>query len=576
MPDMPAAPAAPASPAPAAPSAPAPAPVSAPAASGAPTAPAAPAIPAAPDAGAAPAVPAAPAAPAKYDPQTAAAPPTSGDYPDNAQGISDFVRDNSQWMQAHPEEAERVRAARRAEDGGEPAGETRPEAAMADVVAAAEGEQPDAPPKPAEGAPAAAATPALIDAWKTESPEIAAAFAKYPEKYEQIMETARGYEAAKPVLDIVSTPEEANFAVEHAQKLVTIQGTWMAAADDPEMVEPAWNQMVDMFTTRDAQGAVVNGPDGKPVLAPDFKPFVSKAAAVALDQVSTGIQSTLTALEARLTGHYATEEARAADTLALDNAKYEKAALDFVLGKLAAGDQGSTLPALPANATPEQIEFQKSLETQQRALDEKAGKQTAETRKAARAQLGRAVDQAWSTVITNHIDNHIKEMQARGEHLPDYVQTDKYINQNGQTTKVTDLGARMWIALNEKLRAQPLLQAKLASLEALGAAGKDARIKELTAFTVSKLPPLLNGRISEIQKGILALSTQKQVNPAAGVARVEPQSGGIAQPQTMDGAQVRTWAEGEAAKDPGWANMTATTREALIIRLAARKRYGGA
>jgi hypothetical protein len=43
----------------------------------------------------------------------------------------------------------------------------------------------------------------------------------------------------------------------------------------------------------------------------------------------------------------------------------------------------------------------------------------------------------------------------------------------------------------------------------------------------------------------------------------------------MDASQVRSWAEAEAAKDPGYDSMDARTREQLIITLGAKKRFGG-
>lgn len=568
-----AAPAAPSAPAAAAP-APAPAPVSAPAPVAAPAAPAggAPAEPAAPAVVAVPA--AAAAAPAKYDPKTAAAPPSSADYPDNAQGIADFIRENTEWSQSHPEEAEKNRAAKiAAEDGGEV---TQAETAIAAEVAKVDGEQPKVEEAKPADAPAAAATPAKIEEWTTKSPELKAVFEKHPELQAEIMETARFAESMKQVADIVSTPEEATFAVEHAQRLVSLQTNWMLSGEDPDMIAPAWDMTVDMFKERDGEGKEVLGADGKPKLGADFKPFVRKAASNAMEEYATAAQAQIAAIEARLNGVYPNEEAKAADATTLENAKYEKAAFDFVLGKLGQKDDSPALPALPPNATPEQIEFQKRLEAQQKDLDAKAGKQTTESRKTARVALDREVQDFYEAGVTKSIDSHITDMKARGEYLPDFVLNDKYINPaTGKATNVSAFGAKIYLALNNKINSNPLHAAKLGNLQALGAGGKEARQAEITRLQNFYLPDLIKAEVTRIQNGIRETSGKPKDNTGGGIARVEPQSAGTTQPATMDSTQTRVWAETEAAKDPSYSAMDSRTREQLIITLAAKKKYGG-
>ena len=251
---------APSTPAPAASSTPAPAP---PSTNSAPVPPAA-ATPEAPAVGApAAAAPAVAAPPAKYDPQTAAAPPNSSDYPQDQEGLAQFVAENTAWSIAHPEEAAKIREQKlAAEEAGLPTGEqTTAEGATAEAVKTAEGgDQPKAEAaKPAEGQPVAGATPAKIDEWTGKAPELKAAFEKYPELREEIMETARFAETMKDVADIVSTKEEAQFAVENSGRLVSLQTNWMLSGEDPEMIGPAWDQTVDMFKERDANGAEVLG-----------------------------------------------------------------------------------------------------------------------------------------------------------------------------------------------------------------------------------------------------------------------------------------------------------------------------
>jgi hypothetical protein len=527
-----------------------------------------------------------PGAPATYDPKTAPAPPKSTDYPDNQEGLMAFISANSSWSLAHPEEAEKIRDARVAAENGETVEETpaaavpvtQPEASIAETVNAAEGEQSKTD-KPAEtpAVSASAATPAKIDEWTAKSPELKAAFEKNPELQTEVMEMARGFEAAKAITDIVGTPEEAQFAVENANRLVTLQANWMLGADDPEAQNAAWDQVVEMFESRDDQGNPINGPDGKHQLDPDFKPFIHKAASTAIQDFTASADGQIASLQAKLQGSYPTEEARAADADALQNAQYEKAAFDFVMSKLNQPSGGSTaLPALPPDATPQQIAFQKQLEDQQRDLDAKMGKQSVQSRKTANEAINNEVQQHYETGINQAIESHIAAMKDRGEYLPEFILSDKWINpQTNQPTKVSDFGARVYLALNAKINGNPLHIAKLRSLESLGARGKEARKAEVTRLTNLYLPKIIEGRVKEIQDGIRASSSKPPATPLGKVARMEPQSQGTPAVSTMDASQIRSWAEAEAAKDPGYDSMDARTREQLIITLGAKKRFGG-
>ena len=438
----------------------------------------------------------------------------------------------------------------------------------------AEGEEAAKP--AAEGAAAAPATPAAIEQWTATAPELKAVFEKYPEVRDGIMQTARDLEAAKPVLEIVGTPDEARFAVEHAQRLVGLQSSWIQSADDPEMVEGAWSQTVEMFKERDEKGAEILASDGKPKLGEDFKPFVRKAAATAMLDYQAASAAQVAVLEGRLKGSYPSEEAREADAAALENAKYEKAAFDFVLARLASPEDaaGIKLPSLGPNATAEQVATQEALKAQLADLEAKQGKQTAETRRTAAKALDREVQISYETQVNDLIAAEVTAMKGRNEYVSDLVLQDKWINPTtGQPTKVSDFGARVYQEVNAKISGNPLHMAKLASLQALGAAGKEARIAEVNRLVNLYFKPAMEKHRWRLQAGAPA----KAANPAAGnVARVEPQSAGTISPQgTMDAAQTRTWAETEAAKDPGWSSMDARSREQLIISLAAKKRFGG-
>jgi hypothetical protein len=488
------------------------------------------------------------------------------------------MEDNGAWLIQHPQEAAKLQSERlKAED--QPFAPTEP---AAEAVPAVEPEKPAEAPKPPE-APVAAATPAVIEEWTGKSPELKAAFDAHPEIKAAVMGMARENEAAKPVLEIVSTKEEAQFAVEHANRLVTLQTNWIMAAEDPDMVGPAFDQTLEMFMERDANGAIVKGADGQPKMAPDYDIFEGKFAAGKVARVGKGFDARIKELQTRLAGNYASDEARTADEAALEQADYSKKAVDYVLeliNRPATG--GTSLPALPANASPEQVAYHEQLKAERAELDKSKGVQTAESRKAARTALTQEVGRTWSKSVDDHISSHIAQMKERGEYLPDFVLSDKWINPATQkVTGVTDFGARCWINLNNKIFGNPIHRATLADLEAKGAAGKEARLAELNRLTNLYLPKIIQTRVDEIQQGIRGQgkppapgTVAPGASAPAGAPRLEPQSGGIVAPKSMNDDQLMTWAREEAAKTENFAMMSTKDKEELIMQAYARKKYG--
>jgi hypothetical protein len=287
------------------------------------------------------------------------------------------------------------------------------------------------------------------------------------------------------------------------------------------------------------------------------------------------------------TGVYPSEEAKAADVEALEDAKYAKAAFVYTLSELekkaGGGTPASKLPALPPNATPEQIAYQKELERQQAELDAKQGVQSAATRRAAAAAVNRDVQNHYEAAVNTVIDAKINGMKERGEYLPDFVLNDKYINpETHKATNVSDFGAKCYLELTAKINSSPVTVAKLRNLEALGPAGKETRQAELTRLTNLHLPTIIDERVKAIQDGIRESQSRKPapgtVAPGeaapAGAPRVEPASAGTVQPAVLSKEQVRSWAEQEAAKQQGFEGLTETQKEQLIISLSARKRAG--
>jgi hypothetical protein len=471
----------------------------------------------------------------------------------------------------HPEEAAKLKAERLGES---PASEP---GSIEELAAKVEGGD-----KPAEAPKAeavAAPTPAKLEEWTTTSPELKAAFEKNPGLQAEIMQMARDNEAAKPILEKISTPQEADFLIERANTIVSLEANWMLAAEDPEMVETAWGQLEEMFKSRNDKGEEIKDATGKVQFDADYKPFVSKAANVAISQHQSAFQSKIDALTQRLAGNYPSEEAKAADTDSLEKAQYAKAALDFATEIINGIDEGSQLPVLPPNATPEQVAFQKQLEQRQKELDEKSGKQTVETRKAARVALDNKIGRTWSKEVSDKIDAHVNAMKERGEYLPDFVLTDKWINpQTQKVTGVTDFGARVWQALNNKIFSNPTLKASMARLQAMGPAGEAARQAELTRLTNLYLPKIIEGRVKEIQDGIRNAGKKTPVAGApASPARVEPSTTATVIPQApgSDDAAMRKLATAEAMKNPDWAVSTPADREAMVGEIFLKKKFWG-
>ena len=582
MPDL-APPVAPAAPAP---SAPTPAAVSAPPVAPAPVA--APPVPA----GGTPAPVAAPvpAAPVKFDAATSLTPPDKSAYPQTEEGFEQHGTDLGEWVMQHPEEAQKLKAERLGES---PASEP---GSIEELAAKVEGED-----KPAEAPKAeavAAPTPAKLEEWTTTSPELKAAFEKNPGLQAEIMQMARDNEAAKPILEKISTPQEADFLIERANTIVSLEANWMLAAEDPEMVETAWGQLEEMFKSRNDKGEEIKDATGKVQFDADYKPFVSKAANVAIQLRSAPLQARVAAVEAQLAAKYPDLAQWDTTGAELQNAiedetnpqvkelldqyqsnRYAISALKFAIEAINFEDDGSRLPELPPNATPEQVAFQKQLEQRQKELDEKSGKQTVETRKAARVALDNKIGRTWSKEVGDKIDAHVNAMKERGEYLPDFVLTDKWINpQTQKVTGVTDFGTRVWQALNNKIFSNPTLKASMARLQAMGPAGEAARQAELTRLTNLYLPKIIEGRVKEIQDGIRNAGKKTPVAGApASPARVEPSTTATVIPQASgsDDAAMRKLATAEAMKNPDWAVSTPADREAMVGEIFLKKKFWG-
>jgi hypothetical protein len=482
------------------------------------------------------------------------------------------LEDNGNWLVNHPEEAARLDLQRRQELDPD----FKPEPA-AETPAVDPDKPADA--KPPADAAVSAATPAVIEEWTSKAPELKAVFEKYPEIQSAMMETARNLEGAQKVLDVVSTPEEAITAVSTAHQMYSLQANWMLAAEDPAMVGPAFENTRKLFMETDANGQPVME-NGQPKMAPDYEIFSGKFADEKVGRVGGRFDGRIKELQTRLAGNYATEEARTADEQALEQADYSKRAVDYVLELLKQDIPGeSSLPKLPANATAEQIEFQKQLEEREKANAAKEGRTTKESRVAARKAEKAEVQAAYEGQVFQVIDSNLAAMKEHGEFIPDFVIHDKWINpQSGKVSALTAFQVKIYQQLNEKINK--LHGLKILELEALGAAGKQARIDLMKEKVGKYAPKMIQDEVARIQKGIKGGQPKPPgtVNPAgnnSAVPRLEPASGATVQPSAQGDDQLMAWARTEAAKDPSFATSNERDREALVMEKFSNKKFFG-
>jgi hypothetical protein len=156
---------------------------------------------------------------------------------------------------------------------------------------------------------------------------------------------------------------------------------------------------------------------------------------------------------------------------------------------------------------------------------------------------------------------------------------DKWINPaSGKQTSVSAFGMKVYQQLNDKINANPIHRAKLASYQTLGAAGKDARVAEVNRLVNLYLPKIFDAEVTRIQNGIRELSAKKpNAAPANGVnaPRMEPSTRAAVVPSGMDSDQALSWARTEAAKAPGFRNLSPQQREELVMDFYGQKMYRG-
>jgi hypothetical protein len=353
------------------------------------------------------------------------------------------------------------------------------------------------------------------------------------------MATARAAEAAKPILSIVPTVEEAKFAVDNANRILTLEHKFALAPESPEMAEAAFNDFVGLFNVVDEKGQPVKAADGTPLMTESFDFLSRKLTTGALTGFTKDAKESLAALKAKVeTGVYPSEEAKAADQALLEDTDYKIKAFEYVAELLGQEDAENALPELPPDATPAQKAFQEQLKVQQAELNKNKQTNTRASRVQARAEFEARINTNWGNGVGEYIDNTLKAMRERGEVIPDVVLEQKYTNPvTGQVTQARAFGVLVAQEFNRKCDSIPSVLRKKQELAALPPGpqtealrnAENARLRELY------LPDIFNAHVTRIQNGIREMSgkSQEKQQKIATVARVEPQSGGAPSPPTV-------------------------------------------
>lgn len=532
----------------------APTPVAAPVSAPAPVAPAAgaPAEPAV-----APAVPsAAPAAPV-----APAGPPKSSDFPDTADGFTEWVMANEKWKMDHPD------------------GEAAPDA----VQPVAEPKPGDEAPKPAEAQPAAEvspATPQALDEWTTKDPAFKAALDGNPELKGQVMSMARVAAAAQPILDIIPTIEDATFAVDTSRQFIGLRSDFMMAPESPELGEQAWGNFVSLFHETDDAGKPILDAAGQPKLGQDFDFIAQKFTTGALGSKTTEVESGYNELKKRVdSGVYPNQAAKDADVAKLQEAEYSLAAYKYVAENLLGAAEEDKLPDLPADATPEQRAFQERLKAQQDELNKTKQSNSKNGRVEARQKFEGEMNQSWGAGVGEELDNWMTAARARGEFIPQVVLEQKWVNpKTNQVTNISNFAAQVQIDFNRRVNSIPTVLNKLKELNALpvGEPARQARAAYASKLRSQYLKPIIEAHVKRIQDGIReqsAASGQREQRVGE-IARVEPNTGSPVTPKSLTEAQITEKARTLAQQDPAWSQMSSSEQYSAMIVAAERVRYG--
>lgn len=505
----------------------------------------------------------------------AGAQPKITDYADTAEGLEQYVEANEQWKADHPDDAAKAADAQRAADAALQPGAQPVEEEAAKPEAEVKPEQPAAQP-----AAPGAATPQALDDLLTRNVALKAALDASPTDKEVLMATARAAEAAKPVLRLVPTEAEARFAVENTNKFLGLQHKFAMAAELPEMADAAWNEFESLFHVVNDKGEVIKEADGTPRLTPSFSLLTNRVTQGALGGHVAELKTTLAELKAKVeTGVYPNEAAKAADRGKLEDAEYALAAFNYVTKMLETdGSDDLKLPELPADATPAQRELQERLARQVEDANAQNKKSTREARIAERRKFEGEMNQEFGRGVGSYLRTEIDARKARGEYIPDILLNRKWINPaTNENTDTSDFAMRMHNEFVQKVRSIPTVTDELMRLQALGPAGKQARLDRWAQLRQQYLPNIVDTYLNSVQDEIRQMqqSSSQRQSEVAQVARVEPQTQQQpAAPQPLTGEGLDTRAMELLKTDPEYLSAPPSEQLELLINKREELRAG--
>ena len=500
--------------------------------------------------------------------------PKSTDFADTADGFEQYVEAVEKWKQEHPDEAAAAAEADRRTAEAEQPG-AQPEEKPAETPKPAE----EKPADPAAATSATAATPQAIDDLLTRNPALKAALDASPADKEVLMATARAAEAAKPILRLVPTEAEAKFAVENANQFLGMQHKFAMATEMPEVGEQAWDEFVSMFHVVDDKGNVVKDAAGMPKLTESFDFLATKINQGVLGHEVATAKSTVAELKDRVEkGVYPSEAAKQADRAKLEEAEYDLAAFDYVAKKLAADPDELQLPELPADATPAQRALQERLakEVEQANAQRKAG--TKSQRIAERKVFEGTMNQEYGRGVGNYLRNEIDARKARGEYIPDILLNRKWINPvTREQTEVADFAMQVMNQFTMKVESIPSVKDELLRLQAMGQAGKAARLARWEQLRTQYLPDIVNDYLNSVQDEVrqMAGKSAERDQKVASLARVEPTT--TQQPSTPaapTGDALEARAQELLANDPEYRAASRSERWELVMNKKEEIRAG--
>ena len=489
--------------------------------------------------------------------------PAAESYGQDEDGIAQFVRDHDAWRQGQEQGT-----------GEQPAAEAAAEGAV-------EAEQPAAEAAAPGAAEAAGPLPQALETALNDDPALKAALEANPKARELMMDIGRKLEAARPVLEMVPTVEDAQFMSAHANTLLDLRHNALLGVESPEARTAFLGGLRDQFIETDDKGAPVLDAAGKPVLGKDYDLcLLTPAANEKLGSVLSKMDADIAGLTQKLTGYYPSEADKNADQKRLDDLNDAREIINWTLEllKMEGATGEPALPPLPDDATPAQKAAQERLERMQADLrkDQAAagkGKQLDEMKAfEAQQRVG------WQAGVGKTLDDYLAAAKERGEVIPDYILKEKWTDPaTKQQTEFPRLAVTILNDFDATVMGITKERNRIHELERMGPAGKNLREANAQRLRITYLEPIIKRHIKTIQDGIRESQTaeEKRRGEIAKVARTEPQTAATAgaQPNLTD-AQIQEKALALVRQDARWASADGDERNVMLMAARTRVKFG--